>query len=236
MSDHPEGPPSWEEEGDSEAARPVHGQVRHSNISARVPEDVGNGVFSNGVMILRGAFEVVLDFVLRMGERNRIVSRVILPHSVGGQFAAALKENIRNYEQRFGPLAKMPRPRQEPPPAQDFQSGTAPVQETPGESPPPPAATQHPENQPVAPAPQQIEDIYDDLKLPDDALSGHYANAVLIRHSGTEFCFDFITNLYPRSAVSARVFLAAPHVGPFLNSLQRSLQPPELPGTSQDIA
>ena len=45
-------------------------------------------------------------------------------------------------------------------------------------------------------------------------LSGRYANAVLIRHSATEFCFDFITNFYPQSAVSARVYIAAPHLGP----------------------
>ena len=83
----------------------------------------------------------------------------------------------------------------------------------------------HPENIPAPPAPPQIEDIYDELRLPDDMLSGSYANAVLVRHTGTEFCFDFITNIFPRSAVSSRVYMAAQHVPLLLQSLIRSLNP-----------
>ena len=229
--DHPEDHPAWSDENPDDENKPVHGQVRHSNLSARVPDGVGNGVFSNGVMILRGSFEIVLDFVLRMGEQNRIVTRVVLPHLVGKQFAAALEENIRNFEKRFGTLPKLPRAMSES--AEPPQQAESPVEPGIATSPEETEAPSHPENQPAPPSQPQIEDIYDDLKLPDDALSGHYANAVLIRHSGTEFCFDFITNLYPRSAVSARVFLAAPQVGPFSGSLNRSLNPP---GSSQDIA
>ena len=39
-----------------------------------------------------------------------------------------------------------------------------------------------------------------------------YANAVMIGHGPHEFSFDFITNFYPHSAVSARVFLSAGQV------------------------
>ena len=203
-------PPADDSDEDNAA---WHGQVRHNNLSARLPEHVGTGVFSNGVMILTGPFEVVCDFVLRMGEQQRIVARVIMPHIVARQFGAALGENIDNYERRFGPLPKVPRPQpdesdedaggiKEPEaalPADDKESGSRTANSS------------------------QIDDIYDELRIPDDLLSGRYANAVLIRHSGTEFCFDFITNLYPRSAVSARVFLATPQVGSFLASLTRSL-------------
>jgi hypothetical protein len=73
---------------------------------------------------------------------------------------------------------------------------------------------QQPAKQPTA------QEIYDDLKLPDEMLSGAYANGVMIGHTPSEFKFDFLTNLFPNSAVSARVFLSAPQVPRLLNSLQ----------------
>lgn len=203
---------------------PVQGHVRHSSRSARVPEEIGAGVFSNGVMILSGPFECVLDFVLRMGEVQRIVSRVVLPPPVAVQLERALRENLRSYDSRFGSLPRMPRPvpqSSDDPDAEDaprergFEGGIA--------------AAGQPESAPAGRGPD-IDEIYRELKLPDEMLSGRYANAVLIRHSGTEFCFDFLTNVYPRSAVSARVFMASPHVPPFLDSLARSLS---LPGPNR---
>ncbi|MEZ6068143.1 MAG: DUF3467 domain-containing protein [Planctomycetaceae bacterium] len=209
---------------DDELPQPVQGQVRHQSRSARVPEQVGAGVFSNGVMILTGQYECLLDFVLRMGEVQRVVTRVVLPPVVARQFERALRDNLHNYETRFGTVPRMPRPVPQPADDEDEvprEPGSAPVQIGGTGGPQPPRAT-------------QIDDIYHDLRFPEDLYSGRYANAVLIRHSGTEFCFDFLCNAYPKSVVSARVFLAAPHVPPFLESLTRSLQPPEPPGTLDD--
>jgi hypothetical protein len=211
---------SIDEPGPEDADRPVplHGQVRHSHLSARVPENVGHGVFSNGVMILTGPFEIVLDFVLRFGEPNRIVSRVVLPHVVARQLVTVLQENLAGFEKRFGPAPRIPWMRT---PADER---TAPAGEagSPGVH---PADSGHPENVPGPSAPPHIEDIYDELRLPDKMLSGSYANAVMVRHTATEFCFDFITNIFPRSAVSSRVYLAVPHVPLFLQSLIHSLNP-----------
>ncbi|SFJ06090.1 DUF3467 domain-containing protein [Planctomicrobium piriforme] len=230
MSQFP-GDPADPSHGSPDDDRTVHGQVRHHQLSARVPEDIGHGAFSNGVMILTGPFEVVLDFVLRLGEQQRVTSRVILPHVVGRQFVAALQDNIANYERRFGPMPGMPKPLPERPGDGSHGEQRSNEPRSPGVETSFAGAgvPYHPENQPSIPQQPQIEDIYQELKLPDAMLSGRYANAVLIRHSATEFCFDFITNVYPRSAVSSRVFLAAPHVVPFLKSLTRSLSPPEIP-------
>lgn len=82
------------------------------------------------------------------------------------------------------------------------------------------------------PTPQEI---YDDLKLPDEVLSGTYANGVMIGHGATEFGLDFLTSFFPQSAVSSRVFLAAGQVPRLLESLrgavkqlqQRQQPPPE---------
>lgn len=81
---------------------------------------------------------------------------------------------------------------------------------------------------PIPPQQQQnrtsISDLYDQLKLPDEMLSGVYANAVMIGHTPSEFWFDFITTFYPRSAVSLRVFLAAQQIPGLLDTLSSAQQ------------
>ncbi len=65
-----------------------------------------------------------------------------------------------------------------------------------------------------------IEEVYDELKLPDELLSGAYANGLMIGHTASEFRLDFLTNMFPHSAVSCRVFLAAPQIPRIIESLQ----------------
>jgi hypothetical protein len=75
---------------------------------------------------------------------------------------------------------------------------------------------------PDPPRKPTIHEIYDDLRLPDPVLSGAYANAVMIGHSASEFSFDFVTNFFPQSAVSCRVFVAAGQAARILESLNGS--------------
>jgi len=188
MTDQPEQ--NRPDEGKDKQGRPpepVTQEVRHSQVSARVPEKVRNGVFSTGAIVLQGPQEFILDFVQRLAHPHTIAARVILPPGVVARFIAALQENLRRYEQHFGPPPRLPTP-------------------------------------PVTGPPPSIEDIYDQLKLPDEQLSGVYANAVMISHTPAEFCLDFITNFYPRSAVSCRVFLSAAQAPRFLETLSRSFQ------------
>ena len=69
-----------------------------------------------------------------------------------------------------------------------------------------------------------IEEVYDDLKLDDEDLRGAYANAVMISHSPAEFCFDFITNFFPRSSVSRRVYVSASQVTRLLEAITHTYQ------------
>jgi hypothetical protein len=84
------------------------------------------------------------------------------------------------------------------------------------------------------PAPRRLspQEVYDELKLRDDVLSGNYANAVMIGHGPYEFSFDFITNFYPQSAVSARVFVSSGQVGLLYDSLKTTWEQfkPRFPG------
>ena len=72
--------------------------------------------------------------------------------------------------------------------------------------------------------PQSAQEIYDELKMPDQILSGSYANGVMIGHTASEFKLDFLTNLFPHSAVSSRVYLSAPQVPRLLDSLDSTFQ------------
>ncbi len=173
-SGHPQVPGSFSQE------------IQHSQVSARVPEKVARGVFSTGAMVFQGQHEFVIDFVLRMAQPQQIAARVVLPLSIMPSLIAALRENLNNYQGKYGPPPAMPVPANPP-------------------------------------APPPIDEIYSQLKLSDDMLSGVYANAVMIAHSPAEFYLDFITNFYPRSAVSCRVYLSAPQVPGLLNTLNRAL-------------
>lgn len=69
---------------------------------------------------------------------------------------------------------------------------------------------------------QTAQDLYDQLKLSEETMSGVYANAVMIGHTASEFSLDFITTFFPKSAVSSRVFLASPNAKRLLDSLKHS--------------
>lgn len=87
---------------------------------------------------------------------------------------------------------------------------------------PPKPPTPPPGSQPPRrPSPQEI---YDDLKLPDEVLSGVYANGVMIGHGASEFMLDFLTTFFPQHAVSARMFVAAGQVPRLLDSLKNAQQ------------
>jgi hypothetical protein len=67
-----------------------------------------------------------------------------------------------------------------------------------------------------------IQELYDDLKLPEDVATGSYANGVMIGHAASEFKFDFLANMVPHPSVSTRVYLSAPQVPRMLESLKKT--------------
>ena len=91
---------------------PQSQEVRHSQVSALVPESVGRGVFSTGAVVLQGAHEFILDFLQRMSSPRQLAARVVLPPAVVARLIAALRENLANYERHFGRPAALPQPGQ----------------------------------------------------------------------------------------------------------------------------
>src|SRR6516165_4028985 len=89
---------------------PINQEFRHSPVSARIPEQVGRGCFSTGAIVMQGNDEFIVDFLLMMGQPQRISARVILPYGVMPRLVSALRENYTNYYQKFGGVPPPPIP------------------------------------------------------------------------------------------------------------------------------
>lgn len=216
---HPENRPSGE-------TGPLQGSFQVSHHTARLPESIGSGVFANALMVLSGQLEVILDFVQRLHEPNKVVARVVLSPTVARQLVATMKQNIGRYEETFGDLPELPKPlaqkKQDSPDSEVASPPSMPGDVAGGGG----GIVGAGINERGTPkAPPGIDEIYDDLRLDEDMLAGRYANAVIVRHSAAEFAFDFITRFVPNSCVSARVIVAAPNVRSMLQSLEASIMP-----------
>ena len=197
---------------------PLTGQVQYTAVSARVPDRIAAGVFSTGAIVVDGQDEMVIDFVQGLARPPRVVARVVLSPRVMAQFVEALRENLGKYEQTFGPPQAQPR-RQEQPQSQGQPQADQMIDQQ--------SAQQSPAGQQQAPAAQRrpsLNEIYEDLRIPDDMLNGTYATTVMIGHAAGEFYFDFITRFFPTAAVSARVFMSASQVQGVHDALVSSLE------------
>lgn len=206
-------------------------QIQHSSATARIPDEIGRGVFATAVIVLHGTHEYTIDFVQSLARPNRVASRIILPPAVANQFVLALEQALEKYRASFGEIPHEPKSQQQDQ-GQSSEKDTAPsdISQPEDTTSTKPVTENTTSNAPTSESNSSnttqsapIADIYDNLKLPDDMLGGVYANMASISHTGSEFCFDFIAQFFPRSAVTARVYMAAPRVPELLNSLKRSI-------------
>ena len=160
-------------------------KFNHNPVAARVPEKIGRGIFSTGVLVQDGPGEFVLDFLQGLAKPPMIVARVVISPPAMHQFVNSLRENLGNFSKSFGPPQPLPKP----------------------------------------PTPQRptIQELYDHFKLPEELMSGSYANSFLIAHGPSEFVFDFITGFYPTASVSCRAYLSAQQIPRLLETLTTSL-------------
>lgn len=146
-------------------------------------------------------------------------SPLAAPDPIAGAFhSAPTPEQQSTPGGQAGPLTGTPGGGAAGPNASEQQEASSPGgnSHTPGE---PGQAAAHSPNDPAA-RQATAQEIYDELKIRDELLSGSYANAVMIGHGAHEFSFDFITNFYPHSSVSSRVFLAAGQIPRLFDSLR----------------
>ncbi|QDU80849.1 hypothetical protein Pla110_25850 [Polystyrenella longa] len=220
--------PAPEDKGPNQ---PMSHEIRHSQASALVPEQIATGVYSTGAMVFQGSHEFVLDFMMRLGKPHQLVARIILAPSVIPSILRALKSNLDSFDKQFHPEKTQSSKSNVPQEGNQESDTTSPaVSEhqvgsgVPGSSesivnPNPGAKVQNPGPEEQT---QQIEDLYSELKIPSEVMSGQYANAVLIGHSANEISFDFITTFFPRSAVASRIHMAIPTARRLLDSLAQA--------------
>jgi len=221
------------------------GSVTLRPVSALVPEQVRRGVFSTGVIAITGNTEFILDFVLSIGTPSILVSRVICTHEALRRIVAAIQRNVATFtgrisaaksevrceaDQRAPPsVATENRAENSPPPdaigTEQFVGVSIPV---PDDSTPWQALSGvSPEeggsdlNSRVTK--QNPLDLYDDMTVPDEVQVGVYANGLIIGHTDSEFKLDFVSNMFPKSVVTSRVFMSAPQLVRLLDTLERTL-------------
>ena len=111
----PEGTPEPGGESQQQGGSGVYSErFQNQPVAARVPEKVGKGVFSTGILVQDGPYEFVLDFLQALSRPPQIGARVILAPGVLEALVRTLNENLNKYIQTFGPPAPLPRPPQPP--------------------------------------------------------------------------------------------------------------------------
>jgi hypothetical protein len=222
------------------------GSVTLRPVSALVPEQISRGVFSTGVIAITGNTEFVLDFVLIVGTPSTVVSRVICTHEALRRIVAAIRRNVEAFSGRVGGTESEVRVAldQHPPPAatnasrgehqqipdsigtEQFVGASIPVSDdankrlsSPRESP-----EEEGSDRKSNATKQNPLDLYDDIIVPDEVQVGVYANGLIIGHTNAEFKLDFVSNLFPKSVVTSRIFMSAPQLVRLLDTLERTLQ------------
>lgn len=178
----------------------VNQDIQHTMVGARVSEEVSRGVFANSAIVLeiQGLFAV--DFLLTAVHPRQLVARVFLARAQFAELVAALRTSLAMFDKAFGrPVAACPCAAQ----TSNFVSQGSSVG---------PAG-------PTGAGEQTLEEVYGQLRVSDKTLEGSMANYAMIRHTAHEFCLDFVTNVYPRSTLTSRVFVAAGRVPALLETL-----------------
>jgi hypothetical protein len=77
-----------------------------NQINIELSEEIAEGVYSNLAMIAHSNSEFVLDFIRLMPgvPKAKVKSRVIITPEHAKRLLAALKDNIKKYEETFGAI------------------------------------------------------------------------------------------------------------------------------------
>ncbi len=77
-----------------------------NQLNIELSEEMAEGVYSNLAMIAHSNSEFVIDFIRLMPgvPKAKVKSRVIITPEHAKRLLVALKDNIRKYEETFGPI------------------------------------------------------------------------------------------------------------------------------------
>ncbi len=77
-----------------------------NKLNIELPEDVAEGIYSNLAIISHSHAEFIIDFIkiLPGVPKGKVKSRIILTPEHAKRLAKALEDNIKKYEETFGPI------------------------------------------------------------------------------------------------------------------------------------
>jgi hypothetical protein len=77
-----------------------------NQINIELPEDIGEGIYSNLAIITHSHAEFIIDFVKLMpgAPKAKVKSRIILTPEHAKRLTKALQDNIRKFESLHGPI------------------------------------------------------------------------------------------------------------------------------------
>jgi hypothetical protein len=83
-------------------------QKNPNQINIELSEDIAEGIYSNLAMIAHSNSEFVIDFIRLMPgvPKAKVKSRIVITPEHAKRLSNALMDNIRKYEENFGPIKK----------------------------------------------------------------------------------------------------------------------------------
>lgn len=79
-------------------------QPQKQELQIKIHDNDAKGSYSNMMQVLHTKEEFILDFFLNAPPQAMLASRIIMSPAHAKRMAAALAENIKRYEQSFGPV------------------------------------------------------------------------------------------------------------------------------------
>ena len=85
---------------------------KENQINIELPEELAEGEYSNLALIAHSNSEFVLDFIRLMPgvPKAKVKSRIILTPEHAKRLYGALADNLRRYEEAFGPIKNASEP------------------------------------------------------------------------------------------------------------------------------
>lgn len=80
--------------------------MEEQSLQIELPEEIADGIYSNLAVITHSPSEFVCDFIQMMPNvpKAKVRSRVVMTPENAKRLLNALHENVRKYEDSFGPI------------------------------------------------------------------------------------------------------------------------------------
>jgi hypothetical protein len=84
---------------------------QQKKIPVEFPSQLKGGAYANNTRVMHAKEEFILDFLMVGPDVGAVTSRVIMSPGHMKRMIAALQENMRKYEQKYGSLAPADEPK-----------------------------------------------------------------------------------------------------------------------------